>query len=110
METYNKVGEYERDATGIAYSREAQASSYYRDGNTQRDYEPIHATSSSSRTTDYFSAIASGIGPVTDRFEALQVTDRAALERPSLRAEHLRQAMTTVEIAESAIMQKIQEN
>jgi len=111
MGTYSKAGDYERDDTGTAYSREAQGSSYYRGGNTQIDYEAIHlSNSSSSRPTDYFSAIASGIGPVTDRFGALQMTDPAALERPSLRTEHLLQVTRTVEIAESAIVQKIQEN
>jgi len=111
MGTYSRAGEYGRGATSTAYNREAQGSPYYRDANTQMDYVAIHATNdSSSGPADYFPAIAGGISPVTDRFGALQLTEQAGLERPSSPTEHLRQAMKAVEVAESAIVQQIQEN
>lgn len=121
MAGYTRGGDYEKIAGGGYNTREVQGnSSFYREGNnSQLQYLNFARASEANRApgngvvpeSGYFPTIAGVIGQVPDRLGALHLTEQqGGLGRPSSPSENLLQAIKAVEVAETAIIEQMQEN
>ncbi|KAH9330829.1 hypothetical protein KI387_002937 [Taxus chinensis] len=120
MGTYNRTGDYERTAGGFN-NRDVQGNNaFYREGNTgQLEYLNFARAPEGTgvpgdgmvQDSGFFPAIAGGIGQVSDRLGSLHLQEhQGGLGRPSSPTDNLRQAIKAVEVAESAIIEQMQEN